>query len=764
MKRIIHSIGLFIICVIYAFGQTPQKFNYQAVVRDDVGNIVEDQAVSIKISILQGSVGGTVVYSETHSPTTNSYGLVTLAIGGGTTSDDFAVIDWGSNTYFMKVEMDATGGTTYSEIGTSQLLSVPYALNAESVNDLKKLDIVGDASAPVDSALFEVKRSDGQTVFAVYNEGVRVYVDDSESKGTKGGFAIGGFSPTTKGITNEYLRVTPDSVRVYVNDDDVKGTKGGFAIGGFTPGKGETGEYFRVTPDSVRIYLDTTNTKDSEGGFAIGGFTPGKGFDQYYFNISTQNEATVINPSQPRILWYPFKEAFLAGRVLIESPDSVGTNSVATGFESKAIGDFSQALGYKSRAYGDYSTAIGRNSQATGNSSFAFGYSTIASGSSSLALGDNAKAIYPNSFAFGSGAEARSSQSLALGYSTIADGQYATSMGFGTISKGIGSTASGHLTQANSNYSFAAGDQSTTNDATDTYVNYPNFYTGLGATAIGYRSEARGAGALALGYMNKATAPFSAAVGGYQCTANEWGSSAIGDNCDAYGKHSIAMGYKAETYGNGSIAIGNGPIAQGSYSYAIGSGVKTLSYASVSMGIGTIANGSYLSVFGISNDTIPNLSQTSEWIETDPLFMVGNGSAGVRSTALTILKNGNTGIGTMSPQGTLDVNGSIYQRGSALHADYVFENEFKLESIEDHSRYMWKNKHLSAVPKAIKDDNGNEVVEWGARSRGILEELEKAHVYIDQLNSTMKEQQKQIENQQQKIDELTDLVNKILQE
>ncbi len=139
----------FLLLTVNVFSQAPQKFNYQAVVRDDVGNIVEDQAVSIKISILEGSVGGTVVYSETHSPTTSSLGLVTLEIGGGTTSDDFTAIDWGSNTYFMKVEMDATGGTTYTEMGTSQILSVPYALHAKTVETISETDPIFGSSVAI---------------------------------------------------------------------------------------------------------------------------------------------------------------------------------------------------------------------------------------------------------------------------------------------------------------------------------------------------------------------------------------------------------------------------------------------------------------------------------------------------------------------------------------------------------------------------------------------------------------------------------------
>jgi len=91
------------------------------------------------------------------------------------------------------------------------------------------------------------------------------------------------------------------------------------------------------------------------------------------------------------------------------------------------------------------------------------------------------------------------------------------------------------------------------------------------------------------------------------------------------------------------------------------------------------------------------------------------------------------GIGTPNPVGKLDVNGTIYQRGISLHADYVFEPTYELESIEDHAQFMWENKHLPAVDKAQIDENGLEIVEVGVRSRGVLEELEKAHIYIEQL-------------------------------
>ncbi len=112
---------------------------------------------------------------------------------------------------------------------------------------------------------------------------------------------------------------------------------------------------------------------------------------------------------------------------------------------------------------------------------------------------------------------------------------------------------------------------------------------------------------------------------------------------------------------------------------------------------------------------------------------------------------GNVGIGTTNPQGKLDVNGTIYQRGAEIHADYVFEPEYQLETIEEHANFMWQEKHLKAVPAAKKDENGQDIVEYGTHMKGILEELEKAHVYIAQLNEVTKKQQQIIEELNERL-------------
>jgi len=116
-----------------AGAQAPEKISYQALIRDTDDDLVTDTHVGMQISILQGSASGTAVYTETQTPPVNANGLVSLEIGAGTiVSGDFATIDWTNGPYFVNTKTDPTGGAAYSISGTRQLLSVPYALHAET--------------------------------------------------------------------------------------------------------------------------------------------------------------------------------------------------------------------------------------------------------------------------------------------------------------------------------------------------------------------------------------------------------------------------------------------------------------------------------------------------------------------------------------------------------------------------------------------------------------------------------------------------------
>ena len=131
LKSILFSI-LFLIADYQSVAQSPESMNYQAVIRDGSGNVVASQAVSLRIKILQGSASGSSVYIETFTPTTNAYGSIAIQIGTGTViTGTFNTIDWGGNTHFVETAVDISGGTNYTVISTTQLMSVPYALYAK---------------------------------------------------------------------------------------------------------------------------------------------------------------------------------------------------------------------------------------------------------------------------------------------------------------------------------------------------------------------------------------------------------------------------------------------------------------------------------------------------------------------------------------------------------------------------------------------------------------------------------------------------------
>lgn len=116
---------------------TPQAFNYQSVITDASNNAIRNQAISLRLNINNTSSGSATVYSETHSVTTNDNGLVALKIGEGTVvSGTFNTIDWSTGNYSLQLEVDVTGGTSYTIIGSSTLVSVPYALHAATADRL----------------------------------------------------------------------------------------------------------------------------------------------------------------------------------------------------------------------------------------------------------------------------------------------------------------------------------------------------------------------------------------------------------------------------------------------------------------------------------------------------------------------------------------------------------------------------------------------------------------------------------------------------
>ncbi len=260
------SLFLFAILLIASSlnAQLPQGFKYQTIVRDNTGLAIANEAVGFRLSILAGSNTGTAVYVETQSVNSSPVGVVSLMVGNGTpVSGTFSQIDWSSGNFYLQIEVEVHGVQTYSLMGTSQLVSVPYALYAQSSGagqwsgDSKSIfyngmvgigGVVSQDTALHDTILFEVKDKNGSPVFTVQESGVHVYVS-SGAKGSRGGFTVGGKSTAKGAASPELMMITNDSIRLYVDDTGAKGSKGGFAVGGRAPGgKGAAVNFIHLTP------------------------------------------------------------------------------------------------------------------------------------------------------------------------------------------------------------------------------------------------------------------------------------------------------------------------------------------------------------------------------------------------------------------------------------------------------------------------------------------------------------------------------------
>lgn len=230
MKKISIILALLVCLSDFAYAQ-PTKFNYQGVARNSLGGPLANQNLGVRISLIDGSPAGTNVYTETHTTSTNAYGLYVLSIGGGTlVSGDINTIDWGNGDKFIKVEIDPAGGTTYSDMGTTQLLSVPYATYAKSAGKAK-------FAIPYKDTI-----TDPGTLFSLENNGDGTAVEGINNSTTSNAVAVrgiisktapGGFSAGVRGINN--------------------GT-GGLGVGVYGSQAGSGWGVYGVTPNGLGVY------------------------------------------------------------------------------------------------------------------------------------------------------------------------------------------------------------------------------------------------------------------------------------------------------------------------------------------------------------------------------------------------------------------------------------------------------------------------------------------------------------------------------
>ena len=293
--------------------EAQNSFAYQAVIRNAKGELVSNCEVSMQFSLIYD---GQVVYCETHKTKTNEYGNVQVKVGEGTlVKGSFAAVPWSSMNVMMKIEVDPKGGTNYIDLGTIQLQPSPYAMYAPAAG---KVNMVQAGEPKSDSdALFEVKDKDGNVVFAVYRDGVRVFVDDSDSYQNGGkpkatGFAVAGRKAGKDGEETDIFTVNAEGTQVFVGEEDMEGGKPkatGFAVAGRKAGKDGSNDLFTVSSTGTQIYIDPDNYRDDSKpkatGFAVAGRKAGKdGQDNKYLEINSDGTRVYIddyrNDSKPK--------------------------------------------------------------------------------------------------------------------------------------------------------------------------------------------------------------------------------------------------------------------------------------------------------------------------------------------------------------------------------------------------------------------------------------------------------------------------------
>lgn len=317
-----------------------------------------------------------------------------------------------------------------------------------------------------------------------------------------------------------------------------------------------------------------------------------------------------------------------------------GNTDTATGISSTSIGAFNKAtsegataIGISNIASDTGSTALGHSSSATANYSTAFGHSVVASGISSLAAGNNAHSVGVSSSAVGDSVYSVGNYSAAHGFSTQANGDYSTTFGF--------------RSHADGTYSFVTG--------------LSGVASGSSSVAIGNGNVASGSSSIAAGREDTASGDNSFAAG-YQSKASGLNSTAMGENAIALGQGAVALGVGVTAVGQRSTALGEGTVANESNSIAAGASCFSGGFASVTMG-GLLYTTSFGgAVFGILNDTTGSHNPDPETpASTDPIFTIANGDPdmGIPHNAAQVLRNGNFGIGTNTPDSILHVVGGF---------------------------------------------------------------------------------------------------------
>jgi hypothetical protein len=630
MKKMYSILAVLLLAAI-SFAQTPQKMSYQAIIRNNSGQLVTSHVVGIKISILQGSASGTVVSTETQTPTTNVNGLISIEIGGST---GFNAINWASGSYFIKTETDPTGGTNYSIVGTSQLLAVPYALHAKTV----EIDNVNDADADPANEIQALSISG--TNLTLSKGGGTVTLPPSGGGDNWGTQVV----KTNASITGQGTDSSPLSVVSSVLSPawtNILNIPAGFADGVDNVDDAD----HDITNEIQVLSISGSNLSLSNGGGTVvipstggGGtswsLTGNAGTNTTTDFIGTTNEMDII-----------FKRNNRNAGLLSTVNTSFGVkalNPLSTGSDNTAIG--AGSLGENTLGSGN--TAIGRSAltyNTLGNNNTAIGGRSLKSNSTGI-----------NNTAIGEGTLVNNhtgNGNTGCGYSTLsyndasnntANGSlalYLNNTGFSNVAMGSNSMYSNTIGSDNTAIGFESLNKNTTTNFNTAigksalYSNTSNFNT-----AIGYNSM----------YSNT-TGSGNNANGAYSLWSNTTGSrnAASGMNSLQYnttGSYNTANGYSSL----GSNTTGEENTAYGSLSmYSNTIGGKNTANGTAALSSNTAGNNNTAGgCQGLQHNTTGN-NNTADGYQAlqDNTTGYQNTAIGYQTMQHNITGNNNTAIG-----------------------------------------------------------------------------------------------------------------------
>ncbi|OFX35717.1 MAG: hypothetical protein A2X08_12075 [Bacteroidetes bacterium GWA2_32_17] len=572
---------LSIICIAISyltFAQSPQSFQYQAVVRDVNGVALINQPVDFQLSIIPGLPTNPAEYVETHTGlSTNAFGIVTLIVGGGNTTDNFASITWGSAPHFLKVEADM--GTGLLDMGTTQLLSVPYALYSETAGNVTMytagngISIAGNVITNIAPDQPVAITGTGATsvtgTYPNFTISSTDNVNDADADATNeiqvlsisndtlylsngGSVFIGNYSDTLwKKSGTDIYNTNFGNVGVGINNPSgrmvIQGSPTALATDPLFEVKNSLGQsVFVVWQDSVQVYINDDAIESNRGGFAISGRNMSKAFTNNYLKVT---------PDSSRIWTKDTLAGFGVQNINGANKTSymqLTPKNYFIGHESGlniSSGRYNNFFGYQagySDTSGCYNVANGYQalySNTTGGYNVANGYMSLYANNTGQSNTSNGyQSLYSNTIG-----SANTANGLLALYSNT-DGSCNTANG----NQALYSNTNGSYNTANGAYSLLFSTTGTSNTANGTRALYSNT-SGSENTASGtwtlYSND--------IGYDNTASGAYSlySNTTGYFNTAD--GVSSLYSNTTGY--YNAANGYRAlfyNTTGTSNTAFG----------------------------------------------------------------------------------------------------------------------------------------------------------------------------------------------------------------